>query len=59
MIVTTGELKHIEMGDYMICPACGENEMESWHMDIYECPNCKIMIPIDDLEMLESEANGS
>ncbi|MFP3683927.1 hypothetical protein SB847_09240 [Bacillus sp. SIMBA_026] len=24
----------------IICPSCGESELELWHMDIYECPEC-------------------
>lgn len=36
-----------------ICPACGECEMEHWHMGIYECPECESMITIDESEELE------
>ncbi len=28
-----------------MCPTCGESELELWHMDIYECPECGTMIP--------------
>ncbi|WP_303752813.1 hypothetical protein [Bacillus velezensis] len=37
----------------IICPTCGESELELWHMDIYECPECGAMIPGEVLEDAE------
>ncbi|ERH59253.1 hypothetical protein O205_01190 [Bacillus amyloliquefaciens EGD-AQ14] len=34
----------------ILCPSCGESELELWHMDIYECPECGTMIPGEALE---------
>lgn len=34
----------------IICPCCGESELELWDTDIYECPECGTMIPSDVLE---------
>ncbi|ACI91089.1 gp34.61 [Bacillus phage SPO1] len=39
----------------IICPACGESELELWHMGIYECPKCGNMIP---REVWEDEEYG-
>ncbi|QZA69751.1 hypothetical protein 035JT004_262 [Bacillus phage 035JT004] len=39
--------------EIIICPNCGESELELWHMDIYECPECSIMIPSEVLDDIE------
>lgn len=36
----------------ILCPGCGEEEMREWNAGIYECSNCGIMIPIEDLNDL-------
>lgn len=41
------------MMEDIICPSCGESELELWHMDIYECPGCGVMIPSEVLEAAE------
>ncbi|MEK4088231.1 MULTISPECIES: hypothetical protein [Bacillus] len=41
------------MMEDIICPTCGESELELWHMDIYECPECGAMIPGEVLEDAE------
>jgi ribosomal protein L37AE/L43A len=36
-----------------ICPDCGE-DMQLWHMGIYECKDCDVMI---DSDIFEGEDN--
>ncbi|EJW19161.1 hypothetical protein PAV_1c01320 [Paenibacillus alvei DSM 29] len=31
----------------MICPFCGD-EMKHWHMGIFECKDCDLMIPDEE-----------
>ncbi|MGV4321151.1 hypothetical protein [Bacillus mojavensis] len=38
------------MMENIICPICGERELELWHMDIYEYQECGNMIPSEVLE---------
>lgn len=41
------------MMEDIICPSCSESELELWHMDIYECPECGGMIPSEVLGAAE------
>nr|MDH3075652.1 hypothetical protein [Bacillus velezensis]MDH3107158.1 hypothetical protein [Bacillus velezensis]MDH3135644.1 hypothetical protein [Bacillus velezensis] len=41
------------MMEDIVCPSCGESELELWHMDIYECQECGNMIPSEVLERAE------
>lgn len=40
----------------VICDKCKRERIlraETWHMDIYECPECGTMIPVEVLEGAE------
>ncbi|WP_276613632.1 hypothetical protein [Bacillus paralicheniformis] len=41
------------MMEDIICPSYGESELELWHMDIYECLECGVMIPSEVLGAAE------